>query len=151
VTGQGTDVLSLVYTSSASQPFRETALVQLLTECRRNNAAVDVTGMLLYRGGRFIQVLEGVADTVRELAERIRRDPRHHDMRVLLEERVSQRRFPDWTMGYRALRGGEDAAPEGYRDSFEDLDADSDEDTARRALAELTLWFRVRSAASVDA
>lgn len=151
MTGEGIDVLSLVYTSSASQPFRETALEQLLTECRRNNATADVTGMLLYRSGRFIQVLEGVADAVRGLAERIRRDPRHHDMRVLLEERVSQRRFPDWTMGYRALREGGDAAPEGYRDSFADLDADSDEDTARRALAELTLWFRVRSAASVDA
>ncbi|MCM3780416.1 BLUF domain-containing protein [Microbacterium hydrocarbonoxydans] len=151
MTGQGIDMLSLVYTSSASQPLRETALEQLLTQCRRNNAEADVTGMLLYRDGRFIQVLEGLADTVRELVERIRRDPRHHDMRVLLEERVPRRRFPDWTMGYRALRGGDDTVPAGYRDSFSDLETDSDEDTARRALAELTLWFRVRSAASVDA
>ncbi|PCE13886.1 hypothetical protein AUC47_04300 [Microbacterium sp. SZ1] len=151
MTGHHGDVLSLVYTSSASQPFRETALEQLLEECRENNAETGVTGMLLYRSGRFIQVLEGVAETVRALTDRIRRDPRHHDMRVLLEERVPQRRFPDWTMGYRALRGSGEVAPEGYRDSFSDLDADSDEDTARRALAELTLWFRVRSAASVGA
>lgn len=150
MTARDAEVLSLVYTSSASQPFRETALEALLAECREHNATAEVTGMLLYRSGRFIQVLEGVADTVRGLTDRIRRDPRHHDMRVLLEERVPQRRFPDWTMGYRALRGRE-SAPEGYRDSFSDLDADSDEDTARRALAELTLWFRVRSTASVDA
>ena len=144
-------MLSLVYTSTASQPFRESALEQLLAECRENNAAADVTGMLLYRRGRFIQVLEGVADTVRALTDRIRRDPRHHDMRVLIEERVPQRRFPDWTMGYRALRGHDEAAPSGFRDSFSDLQADSDGDTARRALAELTLWFRVRSGSSVDA
>ncbi|WP_144872400.1 BLUF domain-containing protein [Microbacterium sp. 1.5R] len=150
MTGEDTGLRALVYTSNASQPFSEGALGQLLDECRQNNADAAVTGMLLYRDGRFIQVLEGEGDVVRGLAERIRRDPRHRDMRVLLEERLARRRFPDWTMGYRALRRDDESVPTGYRDSFSDLDADADDDTARRALAELTLWFRVRSARSVE-
>lgn len=141
-------LLSLVYTSTASHPFRETALEQLLVECRRLNSEREVTGMLLYRSGRFIQVLEGDPDTVHGLVERIRHDARHHDMRILVEETVEGRRFADWTMGYRAFHGDPGLAPAGYRDSFADLDADSDRQTALRALSELTLWFRVRSARS---
>ncbi|WP_449408326.1 BLUF domain-containing protein [Microbacterium maritypicum] len=141
-------LLSLVYTSTASHPFRETALEQLLEECRRLNAERDVTGMLLHRSGRFIQVLEGEPEIVRALAERIRNDGRHHDMRVLIEESIDERRFPDWTMGYRAFRGDPGLAPAGYRDSFADLYADADRMTTMRALSELTLWFRVRTARS---
>lgn len=143
------DLLSLVYTSTASHAFRETALEQLLEECRRFNAEHDVTGMLLHRSGRFIQVLEGRPDVLRALVERIRRDTRHHDMRILLEEPIDARRFADWTMGYRAFRGDPGLAPAGYRDSFADLDSFADRATAVRALTELTLWFRVRAAAGL--
>lgn len=139
-----TGLVSLVYTSTASQPFRETALEQLLTVCRRLNDGRGITGMLLHRDGRFIQVLEGHPDTVAELVDVIREDSRHHDLRVLMKESIAERRFSDWTMGYRVLHRGE-RRPTGYRDSFADLDAGSDADTIVRALTELTLWFRVRA------
>ncbi len=138
-------LVSLVYASTASQPFRETALEELLATCRRLNAARDVTGMLLYRGGRFIQILEGARDTVDELFAKISRDPRHHDVRMLIEEPISERRFVEWTMGYHAFRADPAGSPSGYRDSFADLESGVDREAARRALAELTLWFRVRS------
>jgi hypothetical protein len=146
----GEDLVSLVYTSTASQPFRESALEELLTTSRRLNAERDVTGMLLYRDGRFIQVLAGERAVVTGLAQRIAADSRHHDMRVLLTESIPRRTFGEWTMGYRAI-GGPAQTPLGYRDSFADLDAGSDSGTVERALAELTLWFRVRSGASVGA
>ncbi|WP_372468966.1 BLUF domain-containing protein [Microbacterium maritypicum] len=139
-----TGLVSLVYTSTASQPFRETALEQLLTVCRRLNDGRAITGMLLHRDGRFIQVLEGHPETVADLVDVIRNDSRHHDLRVLMQESIAERRFSDWTMGYRVLHRGE-RRPEGYRDSFADLDAGSDVDTLVRALTELTLWFRVRA------
>lgn len=144
------DLVSLVYTSTASQPFRETALAELLATCRRLNAARDVTGMLLYREGRFIQILEGARSAVEGLVDVIRRDGRHHDLRVLLEEQIPARRFANWTMGYRAFRGAGDDSPDGYRDSFGDLDAGADRPTTVRALAELTLWFQVRSGAPLS-
>ncbi|MBE7953227.1 BLUF domain-containing protein [Microbacterium oxydans] len=139
-----TGLVSLVYTSTASQPFRETALEQLLAVCRRLNDGRGITGMLLHRDGRFIQVLEGQADTIAGLVDTIRRDSRHRDLRVLLTQSITERRFPDWTMGYRALHVGE-SRPSGFRDSFADLDAGADVDTTLRALNELTLWFRVRA------
>ena len=144
-------VVALVYTSTASQPLRETALEHLLGQCRTFNAEHGITGMLLHRDGRFIQVLEGAREAVEELAERIRRDRRHHDMTVLLEEPIDQRRFADWSMGYCAFRRAGEDVPRGYRDSFSDLDAGAATSTVMRALAELTVWFRVRSGALASA
>lgn len=145
MTSDDSALISLVYTSTASAPFRESALSHLLEECRALNTDRDVTGLLLYRDERFIQVLEGPADTVRQLAHRIGGDPRHHGMRILLDEELDARRFPDWTMGYRTLRDRAEETPDGFRDSFADLDEGAEASDAARALSELTLWFRVRS------
>ncbi|KJQ54724.1 BLUF domain-containing protein [Microbacterium sp. SA39] len=148
---ESTELTSLVYTSTASAPFRATALDHLLAQCRALNEAKELTGMLLYRGERFIQVLEGPADVVRRLARTIERDPRHHSMRVLLEEPLDERRFADWTMGYRSLQSEAAHVPDGFRDSFADLEDSSERSTTLRALAELTMWFRVRADQEVHA
>jgi hypothetical protein len=125
--------------------FGAKELADLLTSSRAANLARDLSGMLLFRGDRFLQVLEGPESLVRELVGRIRRDPRHRDMRVLVDEEIDERRFADWTMGYETLEVPRKAAPEGFRDSFDDLDSGDDTVTAR-ALRELTVWFRARSA-----
>lgn len=48
----------LVYVSSAVSPFSATELVDLLRRSRTNNACLDLTGLLLYQAGNFMQVLE---------------------------------------------------------------------------------------------
>lgn len=148
---ENTALMSLVYTSTASAPFRATALDHLLTQSRALNAARELTGMLLYRGERFIQVLEGPAEVVRRLARTIERDPRHHSMRILLEAPLEERRFADWTMGYRTLQSEAPRVPDGFRDSFADLEDGAERSTTLRALAELTMWFRVRADQEVHA
>ena len=60
-------MFQLVYLSSASQPFSEDDLVALLTQARQNNTAHGLTGMLLYKDGNFMQVLEGDEAEVRRL------------------------------------------------------------------------------------
>ena len=98
----------LVYVSSATTPFSQDDLVELLTQARTKNQRLGVTGMLLYKDGNFMQVLEGDEAVVRELFGCIERDPRHHGSIVLLEEVLLQqndageeRAFPDWSMGFR--------------------------------------------------
>ncbi|WP_144875140.1 BLUF domain-containing protein [Microbacterium sp. 1.5R] len=136
-------LLSLVYTSSAAQPFSETELSDLLRDSRTNNRSLGVTGLLLHRDGEFVQILEGTRDEVGDLMARIAEDRRHRDVRVLLEEPLHERRFPQWTMGYESLASIDETPPEGYRDSFDDLRM-GDHDMIGRALMELTMWFRVR-------
>ncbi|WP_295852841.1 BLUF domain-containing protein [uncultured Microbacterium sp.] len=138
------DLVSISYVSGAAEPFDDDRLHDLLAQSRRSNHAHDLTGMLLYRRGRFFQVLEGPQDAVDELMTKIRRDPRHTDIRVLLTEDVEERRFTEWTMGYEPIGVPTSPAPEGFRDTFDDLEAD-DEDASIRAVRELTVWFRART------
>lgn len=49
----------LIYTSYAIEPFDEAKLIELLKKARENNRLLDITGMLLYVNGKFMQVLEG--------------------------------------------------------------------------------------------
>ena len=93
----------LVYVSSAVDLFSTEDLVALLETSRRNNTRDGVTGMLLYKAGNFMQVLEGEEDKVRTVHERIERDPRHRGLITLLEQRSDARQFGGWSMGFRNL------------------------------------------------
>ena len=96
-------LFSLVYASSAVELFSTADLVALLQCCRRNNTTAGVTGMLLYKAGNFMQVLEGEEETVRRLHAKILHDPRHRGVITLTEHALQERQFGDWSMGFRNL------------------------------------------------
>ncbi len=96
-------MLSLIYVSSALREFSDDDLLALLEQSREKNARLDITGMLLYKDGNFIQVLEGPDDAVHQIFETIRGDSRHHGVIRLLERPIETRDFPDWQMGFRKL------------------------------------------------
>ena len=115
-TGGGSEasVFSLVYVSSATLPFSGEDLRALLATCRKNNAELGVTGMLLYKDGNFMQVLEGDEEAVRGLYDRIETDPRHNGEIVLQQGPAEERQFPDWSMGFRDLTSPEEKSTPGY-------------------------------------
>jgi hypothetical protein len=112
-------VLSTVYVSRSSYPFTDDDLANLLMTSRSNNARLGITGMLLHREGRFIQVLEGPEEAVRERLAVIARDPRHTAVHTIVDERVEDRLFPAWTMGYRAVTDDLATVLPGYADVFD--------------------------------
>lgn len=96
-------MFSLTYVSSAVKPFSACELRALLEHCVAANRSRDVTGMLLYKDGNFMQVLEGDKTIVQDVHETILRDPRHRGLMTLLEEDVGSRAFSDWSMGFKHL------------------------------------------------
>ena len=96
-------MISLIYVSSALEPFSKAELLALLEISRRNNALLDVTGMLLYKDGNFMQVIEGEEPAVRKLHTKISHNPRHDGLITLLERPIEQRQFTDWSMGFKDL------------------------------------------------
>ncbi len=90
----------LTYSSIAVQPFSRSDLQALLRQARSFNQTAGVTGLLLYRDSRFVQVLEGAQHTVLDLYRRIENDPRHAKLRVLSVEGAASRAFSAWSMGY---------------------------------------------------
>ena len=80
--------------------MRDQDLAELLVQARANNERRAITGMLLYKDGRFIQILEGHEEQVQTSFERIRKDERHRDVDLLWLRYAQYRDFPDWTMGF---------------------------------------------------
>jgi hypothetical protein len=93
-------MFSLTYTSRATRTMLPFDLVSLLNVARDRNAAVGVTGLLLYAQESFLQHLEGEPDAVDAVFERIRADERHTDIRIVAQEDITKRTHDDWAMGF---------------------------------------------------
>ncbi len=110
-------MFQLVYASTAAKLFSGGELLAHLRPYRDKNARLAITGMLLYKHGSFMQVLEGEEETVRSLFATIRTDERHHHVMTLAALTVAARQFPDWSMGFKDLSGADASAVPGYNPS----------------------------------
>lgn len=110
----GNSLYHIVYVSSASQLFSQQELLDLLEKAREKNHRLGITGLLLYRDGDFIQMLEGDKAAVENLYATINSDTRHSQTTILLEEPADHRLFNDWSMGFRDLSDPEVQATPGF-------------------------------------
>jgi hypothetical protein len=111
-------LIQCVYASTAKVEFNKELLNGLLENCRRNNAGKNVTGMLLYHNRAFFQVLEGAAEDVLPLFDKISLDPRHSRVSKILQLEIENRSFGDWTMGYSDVTYADLANIDGLNDFF---------------------------------
>lgn len=103
----------LLYISTARTPLSAAELDDVLARSRRNNAASDVTGLLVVGGRRFLQALEGPEASVDATFDRIKRDRRHFAIVKLHDKLVTERSFDQWAMGFeRGADSGDGAALE---------------------------------------
>ena len=91
----------LLYVSQLAPGFDFAVVKEIVDVARQRNRELHITGALLFDGERFCQLLEGAQDDVRALMQRIARDPRHIDVRVVLEGVAhGARLMPRWASGY---------------------------------------------------
>jgi hypothetical protein len=96
-------VFYLIYVSHAADGLKSSDLHDILNKAHQVNANLGITGLLLYKNKRFMQLIEGQEDTVRGLYQKILQDPRHRDLIVLQEDTEPERQFPEWSMAFRNL------------------------------------------------
>ena len=89
-----------LYASRTVGPLTPDVMDSILEQSRRNNPRLGITGMLCVSGDVFIQVLEGGRDAICELYKMIVSDHRHTNVRMLVFEEITERRFGNWTMGH---------------------------------------------------
>lgn len=70
----------------------------ILATSRRNNGMDGISGILWIGDGQYRQLLEGPADSVGEVYERIAKDPRHTDIVVLDDRMIDSPEFGEWAM-----------------------------------------------------
>ena len=90
----------LIYISSAVELMDDDALLFLLDQSREKNLTLDVTGMLVYQDGAFMQMLEGDKQVVLDLYKTICADSRHKGVMTMLTGDIQKRNFEDWSMGF---------------------------------------------------
>jgi hypothetical protein len=115
----------------------------LMENSRRRNHACDVTGLLLYLSGNFIQLLEGSREDVLSTFTRIKADTRHRGINTLLDENCENRDFKDWSMGFERVESEAGAQIPGYSDFLSRDTAQSVKDSA--ALRLLSFFKKMAS------
>jgi len=89
----------LTYISKAAPHINSQALQEISQISSRNNQQQDITGILIFLGGYFYQVLEGESAKIDTLYAKIAKDERHTDLLCLKAEYpVKQRLFAEWSM-----------------------------------------------------
>jgi hypothetical protein len=94
----------LLYTSLATEPLGTLDLFNLLNQARERNAALGITGHLLYAKGQFTQCIEGPSACVEQLWQRLLKDHRHAEVQLLSRQTIESRRFADWSMAFSSYR-----------------------------------------------
>lgn len=89
-----------IYASSAAGLYNPDVYREIARKAASFNASVGISGMLLMYNETIIQVLEGPEDAVLALYEKIKADPRHKFPIKLSGERIKQREFSQWSMGF---------------------------------------------------
>lgn len=142
VSSSGDELKYLVYTSVATRRPDLIDLESLLMEAREANSRSSVTGLLLYRKCAFIQFIEGPPTEIDSPMESIRKDDRHENVSVVLEESVTARRFIDWRMGYREVEVNDPPIFETITAHYSDHGDEEASEIIRHAAEDFSLWFK---------
>ena len=132
------EMIQLSYISMANTNITEAVLNDILYTSLKMNKEHDVTGMLLFSNNTFVQVIEGPQSSIDRLYELLLKDERHKNVVQTLYQRIWERSFPDWQMGFTSeteifLKG-----TEGYSD-FLSNDSAELSDEIRQGIGRATL------------
>jgi hypothetical protein len=89
---------SVTYTSLARLDLQPSDLEDIHRTARDQNALEGITGLLVFNGTHFLQIIEGSEKAIEELIERLRKDPRHTGFEIRDRRKVDARSFPRWSM-----------------------------------------------------
>jgi tRNA U34 5-methylaminomethyl-2-thiouridine-forming methyltransferase MnmC len=115
-------LIELAYVSIETRPMSPQDLMDILEIARKKNKELDITGMLLYRDGYFIQALEGEEAAVTELYNTIAQDDRHTRVLIIEKASIESRSFGEWSMGFQNLNEMNPSEIEGYTDYLDNPD-----------------------------
>lgn len=95
---------SILYVSVADPDLESDDIHQLVAHSQQRNAADNISGLMLYNGSNFLQLIEGEATLLDACFARIARDPRHSGVVTLRNEASMVREFPAWAMRYSLVQ-----------------------------------------------
>ena len=93
----------IIYRSLATDIFTQgSGLDCIFRSARNKNCSAGLNGALYFCDEHFVQVLEGSADAVDLLMEKLYNDMRHHCIEILGRWKIHDRLFSQWSMAHAA-------------------------------------------------
>lgn len=89
---------TLTYTSRARLDLSSQDLIDIHETARHFNALDGISGLLIFNGVHFLQIIEGSEAAIDSLIARLRLDDRHSAIEVRDERPIEERSFPGWSM-----------------------------------------------------
>ena len=90
----------MAWSSVPSPSFDAARLAAIITPARTRNQRNHVSGMLVFTGGHFLEIVEGDERDLDALWSRVERDDRHQGLVKHGCEPCDGRWFADWKVGY---------------------------------------------------
>ena len=93
-------IYQLIYVSSATETFTREKFLDMAFVMSSENTKAGITGMLVFKDGNFMEVLEGEESAVKALFSKIEQDTSHTLVSVIQEGEISTREYPSWAMNF---------------------------------------------------
>jgi len=102
------NLVRLIYISRSTSDINDTVefepgIALILAKSRNNNRQNGLGGVLYFGNGCFFQCLEGPAEKVDALYQKLHQDPRHKDLKMLSRQKIERPAFAKWDMKYVKL------------------------------------------------
>ena len=93
-------MIQLAYISVQTKPLPKEVIKDILDKSITNNSQKNITGMLIFYNGTFLQVLEGPDNKVMDLYHSLKLDKRHQNLDILYKKDIQSTAFSSWSMGF---------------------------------------------------
>ncbi|WP_438971565.1 diguanylate phosphodiesterase [Methylophaga sp.] len=93
----------LVYKSTITDQLDKDRVQEMSLVFKHRNRQRNITGLLLFDGEHFLQVLEGSSQSIGSLYEDIKLDSRHKKLVTVLHEPIFKRTFSDWGLAFISI------------------------------------------------
>lgn len=99
------NLVRLIYISRSTSEVNDTlefepGIALILAKSRANNRNNGLGGVLYFGNGCFFQCLEGPAEKVDALYQKLHQDQRHKDLKLLSRQKIQKPAFEKWDMKY---------------------------------------------------
>jgi hypothetical protein len=98
-------IFRLTYLSQPVRPFTDEDFDDIESKSIAANNERDVTGLLIVKGERILQILEGRESAVRDLYAKIEADRRHAITKLVSAVEDDERLLLTWSMVVRSMKG----------------------------------------------